>query len=103
MPASVRLIASERSIEPAPTFEVVEPIFTRLAGFAPERILGNWVSSPKKLVRLALSEFVRLRDVVSESFAASAIEMSMVMMSPTWLARGSWKKLRDPGVHNEFA
>ena len=54
-------------------------------------------------MRLALSEFVRERLVVLESLAASATETLTVMMSPTRLARGSWKKLRAPGCHSELA
>src|SRR5664279_3477323 len=89
--ASVRLIDSERSTEPAPTLEVAEPILTRLAGLAPVEAASG-TSRPKKLVRLALSALVRERVVVLLIFAASATEMLTVMISPGRLARGSWKK-----------
>jgi len=52
---------------------------------------------------LALSELVRERLVELVIFAASATEMLTVRMSPMRLARGSWKKLRAPGCHSEFA
>ena len=55
--------------------------------------LGSAFSRPKKLVRLASSELVRVRDVLLDSLAVSATETLTVMTSPTWLARGSWKKL----------
>src|ERR1700742_108402 len=85
---------------PAPTLELSEPILTRLDGSID---VGSDFSSPKKLVRLASSELVRERLVVFCSFAASAIETFTVMMSPTRLARGSWKKLRAPGCQSELA
>src|SRR3569832_1931059 len=100
--ATVRLIASERSIEPEPTFDVSEPIFTRLDGSPPVEAASG-VSRPKKFVRLALSELVRDRVVVLFSLALSATVMFTVMMSPGRLARGSWKKLREPEPHSELA
>jgi len=60
--AKVMLMFSCRFTLPAPTLDVFDPILTRLAGFMP---LGITVSSPKKLVRLAASLLVRLREVVS--------------------------------------
>src|ERR1700744_4024936 len=97
--ARVRLTLSERLIEPAPTFEVSDPIFTRLPG---SMLLGRAFSRPKKLVRLASSELVRLVGVVLDILGASATETFTVMTSPTWVARGSWKKLLAPGCHSEL-
>src|SRR5580704_12052921 len=97
--AMVMLMLSDRSIEPAPTLELSEPIFTRLPGSMVE---GRAFSRPKKLVRLASSELVRLRDVVLDNCAWSATVMVTVMTSPTWVARGSWKKPLAPGCHSEL-
>ena len=65
-------------------------------------VLGSAFSRPKKLVRLALSELVRLREVVFCSLAVSATETFTVITSPTCMARGSWKKLCAPGCHSEL-
>src|ERR1700744_2049931 len=101
--ASVRLIDSERLIAPLPTLEVSEPIFTRLVGSAPcGKALASSPSRPKKLVRFASSELVRERVVVFDSLATSATVTFTVMMSPGRLARGSWKKLREPTTQSEF-
>src|SRR5581483_9844697 len=88
--AMVMLTLSLRLTLPAPTLELLDPILTRLPGFM---ALGRMVSTPKKLVRLAASLLVRLREVVLERSAESAIETFTVITSPTRLARGSEKKL----------
>ena len=86
-------------MEPVPTLELSEPILTRLEGSIAG---GSTFSRPKKLVRLASSELVRLREVVFCSLAVSATETFTVITSPTCMARGSWKKLCAPGCHSEL-
>src|ERR1019366_8644285 len=93
------LMLSDRLTEPAPTLELSEPILMTLAG---SMLLGRAFSRPKKFVRLALSELVREREVVFDSLAASATVTLTVSTSPTWVARGSWKKLWAPGCHSEL-
>src|SRR6185503_15469974 len=97
--ARTMLMDSWRWMEPAPTLELSEPILTRLEGSITG---GITFSRPKKLVRLALSELVRLREVVFCILAVSATETFTVITSPTCMARGAWKKLCDPGCHREL-
>src|ERR1043165_5006254 len=93
------LMDSARWIEPAPTLELSEPILTTLVG---SKAGVTTFSKPKKLVRLAFSELVRLREVVFCILAVSATETFTVITSPTCMARGSWKKLCEPGCHREL-
>src|ERR1700751_766788 len=90
---------SERLIEPEPALERSDPILTTLLG---SMLLGRAFSRPKKLVKLASSELARVRLVEFDNFAASATDTFTVITSPTWVARGSWKKLCAPGCHSEL-
>src|SRR5476651_2532165 len=94
------LMDSWRWIEPAPTLELSEPILTTLVG---SMVGDRTFSRPNKLVRLASSDLVRLREVVFCSLAVSATETFTVITSPTCMARGSWKKLWAPGCHSELS
>ncbi len=92
-------MVSSRWMAPVPTLELSEPILTRLAGFA----LPSEFSRPKKLVRLASSELVRVRVVELSSLAVSATVTFTVITSPICMARGSWKKLWAFGCHSELS
>src|SRR6478752_2082338 len=94
------LMDSARWIEPAPTLELSEPILITLVG---SKAGVTTFSKPKKLVRLAFSELVRLREVVFCILAVSATDTFTVITSPTCMARGSWKKLCEPACHSELS
>src|SRR5690606_23156 len=102
--AMVSLIFSDRFTEPAPALEVVEPVFTALAGSNPP---GNTRprldSRPKKFSTPAWVLAVRDELVALVVLAESSISICTVRMSPTRLARWSLKKARAPERQSELA
>ena len=57
---------------------------------------------PKKLSMLESSEATRLRLVSLSMMALSVMLTLTVRMSPTWCARWSLKKAREPLRHSEL-